>query len=175
MKKKYIDKNGYARGTLNHSDLIHRQIAYEKIYIPHRNQYPLPFSAYQVHHIDKDRGNNILSNLLLLTEDQHAKLHGKYLEPDSPLTVFGTVVTKVKAALHIGMKGGFGLGVIILMVYVCTLKISFMKNLAFFLLGLGALCFFLMINFTVISLIYTKVANFWKSITQDTKLLFGKI
>ena len=34
-------------------------------------------NLYQVHHIDGDKRNNHLSNLLLLTEEQHAKIHGK--------------------------------------------------------------------------------------------------
>jgi len=46
------DKNGYPIGKVEHSDLIHRQIAYSEIYLKNRHKYPLPFSKYVVHHID---------------------------------------------------------------------------------------------------------------------------
>jgi len=71
----YIDKNGYKRGNL-HTDLIHRQVAYKYIYSKNRFKYPLPFSEYQVHHIDGNKKNNNYSNLLLLTKVQHEKIHG---------------------------------------------------------------------------------------------------
>ena len=77
MGRRYFDKHGYERGDYHYSDLIHRQIAYQKIYLPNREKYPLHFDQYQVHHIDGDKRNNHLSNLLIVTEEQHAKLHGK--------------------------------------------------------------------------------------------------
>lgn len=75
-KDKYIDENGYERGYINHSDLIHRQIAYKEIYLKNREKYPLPFSSYVVHHKDEDKRNNLPSNLQLVTKEQHNKIHG---------------------------------------------------------------------------------------------------
>lgn len=82
MVSRYTDEHGYKRNTddVDHSTLIHRQIAYERIYQRNREQYPLPFSEYVVHHIDGNKKNNKLSNLMLLLQDDHDKIHG-YHEP----------------------------------------------------------------------------------------------
>ncbi len=66
-----------------HSTLIHRQIAYHKIYRKNRDKYPLPFKKYVVHHIDGDKLNNDVSNLEIMTEEEHNRLHRyTYDEPD---------------------------------------------------------------------------------------------
>lgn len=70
------DKNGYPRGKINHSDLIHRQIAYSEIYLKNRDKYPLPFSKYQIHHKDGNKENFLPSNLQIVTEEEHRALHG---------------------------------------------------------------------------------------------------
>jgi len=72
----FIDENGYRRKKIQHSNLIHRNIAYEKIYIPNKKLYPLPFSKYQVHHKDKNKLNNNVSNLQLVTREEHEIIHG---------------------------------------------------------------------------------------------------
>lgn len=71
-----IDENGYERGKLEHSDLIHRQVAYREIYLKNRKNYPLPFSEYQIHHKDGNKRNNDVSNLQIVTEEEHRKIHG---------------------------------------------------------------------------------------------------
>ncbi len=76
--KEYVDQNGYKRGELpEHSDLIHRQIAYCHIYLKNQEKYPLPFSKYVVHHIDHNKQNNDVSNLQLLLQEDHEKIHGR--------------------------------------------------------------------------------------------------
>lgn len=66
-----------------HSTLIHRRVAYHKIYRKNRDKYPLPFKKYVVHHIDGDKLNNDVSNLEIMTEEEHNKLHRyEYDEPD---------------------------------------------------------------------------------------------
>ncbi len=68
----YIDDNGYKR----HSNLVHREIAYTHIYIPNRDMYPLPFREYVIHHIDGDKRNNEIHNLMIIKQEEHEKLHG---------------------------------------------------------------------------------------------------
>ena len=68
----YIDDRGY-----EHSDLVSRQLAYKYIYRKNRHKYPLRFSEYVVHHIDGNKRNNHISNLMVLTPEEHAKIHKK--------------------------------------------------------------------------------------------------
>lgn len=70
-----VDENGYLRGKYEHSDLIHRQIAFKEIYLKNRDKYPQPFSKYVVHHKDRDKQNNDVSNLEILTPEEHEKEH----------------------------------------------------------------------------------------------------
>lgn len=79
-----IDKNGYERG--NYSDLIHRQKAYRNTYLKNRDKYPLPFSMYIVHHIDKDKRNNKIANLQLVTKEEHDRIHG--ITKEKPLSEY---------------------------------------------------------------------------------------
>lgn len=76
--KKVIDKNGYKRGQHKHSDLIHRQIAYSEIYLKNRNEYPLKFHKYVIHHIDGNKLNNDVSNLQILTKEEHEAIHRRF-------------------------------------------------------------------------------------------------
>lgn len=71
-----IDEKGYKRGKYKHSDLVHRQVAYNEIYLKERSKYPLPFSKYIVHHKDGDKGNNVKSNLQIMRQGEHEKIHG---------------------------------------------------------------------------------------------------
>lgn len=68
----YRDKRGYER---EHSDAVHRHRAYHHIYLKDRKKYPLPFEAYEVHHIDGDKTNNKMENLAVLTPEEHDKAH----------------------------------------------------------------------------------------------------
>lgn len=97
-----IDKNGYKRGKIKHSDLIHRQIAYEYIYLKHREEYPLPFSKYEVHHKDMNKLNNDVSNLQIVTPKQHSKIHKNmiFLKPE-------TYKNKIKIYNRIDVLGIF--------------------------------------------------------------------
>ena len=68
----YRDNHGYQREP---SNLVHRHRAYHHIYLKNRKKYPLPFEAYEVHHIDGDKNNNRMDNLAVLTPEQHDKAH----------------------------------------------------------------------------------------------------
>ena len=71
----YTDIYGYHRNRLTQT-LIHREIAYHEIYLKHREKYTLPFSSYQVHHINGKKTDNRPENLMIVTEAHHRKLHG---------------------------------------------------------------------------------------------------
>ncbi len=76
-KRTYKNKNGYLEETPAHSLLIHRQIAFNEIYLKNRNRYPLKFNKYVVHHIDGVKVNNEISNLQILTKEKHNYIHRK--------------------------------------------------------------------------------------------------
>jgi len=85
QKNTYVDENGYVRtiGVFSHSNLLHRRIAYEKIFIPHQQRYFKQFKELDVHHRDGDKLNNHISNLQILTKEEHKEIHGeKYIGPE---------------------------------------------------------------------------------------------
>lgn len=67
-----MEKNGYA--VEKKEEFIHRKRAYH-IYLENRKKYPLPYSAYEVHHKDFNKKNNKVENLEILTPTEHDKLH----------------------------------------------------------------------------------------------------
>jgi hypothetical protein len=68
-----IDSHGYYRDQNNY--LVHRTLAFRLLYLPNRHLYELPFNQYQVHHIDRNKQNNLPHNLLILTNNEHNFLH----------------------------------------------------------------------------------------------------
>ena len=68
-----LDGRGYWRDK--EGNLIHREKAYNKIYLKKVGAYPFPFSKYIIHHIDGDKSNNKLKNLAILTQDHHRYAH----------------------------------------------------------------------------------------------------
>ena len=44
--------------------------------MPNRDEYPLRFSQYQVHHIDGNKSNNDVSNLQIVTRREHEEIEG---------------------------------------------------------------------------------------------------
>ena len=77
MAERRVDEHGYERGKLEHSDLIHRQVAYKEIYLKGRTLYPKPFSEYQVHHRDGNKRNNSVGNLQIVTNEEHERIHAR--------------------------------------------------------------------------------------------------
>lgn len=74
-QKYYLDNQGYFRFKHN-KKLVHRFIAKHEIYDKNKDEYPLNFSEYIVHHIDKIKTNNKVSNLKLVTKKEHDRIHG---------------------------------------------------------------------------------------------------
>lgn len=65
-----IDRNGYARRTIDNR-LVHRVVAYHQVYLPNRDLYPLPFSSYDIHHMNYDKLDNRPENLKPIIHDLH--------------------------------------------------------------------------------------------------------
>jgi len=71
-----IDEKGYKRkGEKEYSNAFHRQRAHYGIYLPNKEKYEHPFSYYEVHHKDGNKLNNKISNLAILTPEEHDKEH----------------------------------------------------------------------------------------------------
>lgn len=64
------DKTGYYLNSKTHKRL-HRYV-WEK----HHGEIP---KGYDIHHVDKDKSNNEISNLQLISRKDHMKLHGEML------------------------------------------------------------------------------------------------
>ena len=75
LKKKserHLDNNGYYRN--GYGRLVHRDVAFRYLY-----DYPnhhLRFREYDIHHKDRNKLNNNLDNLEVLTREEHKKKHG---------------------------------------------------------------------------------------------------
>jgi len=71
-KIRVLDSRGYERDGFG--KLVHRQIAYKFLY--KYPQYPLRFREYDVHHKDRNKRNNAVENLQIVTREEHKKIHG---------------------------------------------------------------------------------------------------
>lgn len=69
------DENGYPIGRVEHSDKIHRQIAWREIYLKNRKKYPKKFSEYVVHHINTNKEDFSVRNLYICTKEEHNAIH----------------------------------------------------------------------------------------------------
>ena len=64
-RKEYSDVRGYRR-FVDNDRLVHREMAYDWIYcFQLDDEYPLRFRDYVVHHIDGNRKNNAVNNLII--------------------------------------------------------------------------------------------------------------
>jgi len=72
--KCYVDERGYLRWNSNNR-LVHRDVAYNMIYKKSGGRYPLPFSAYDVHHINQEKWDCQPENLQILTRKTHQQEH----------------------------------------------------------------------------------------------------
>ncbi|MFH1801480.1 MAG: HNH endonuclease [archaeon] len=70
----HIDDDGYLR--YEDKRLVHRQMAFYEIFQENSGEFDNPFSYYDVHHKDGIKTNNKISNLQILTREEHMAIHG---------------------------------------------------------------------------------------------------
>ena len=90
------NENGYFEGELEHSYLIHRQIAYKEIYLKNRDKFPLRFRQYVIHHKDRDKHNNGVRNLDIVTRKDHEDIHKLGLHDKEALDRYRDRIKKEK-------------------------------------------------------------------------------
>ena len=90
-RKTYIDDNGYLRYDDN-DNLVHKKIAYDHIYTPNKDKYPLLFGRYRVQHKDEDKLNNDPSNLEL----KIAFVNSNYVQEKPLQNIVSTLLGKQK-------------------------------------------------------------------------------
>ena len=73
-RKTYIDENGYFR-FIGSKRLVHRWIAQKYLYNKNDLIYALPFGEYIIHHKDRNKLNNSINNLMIVTPDEHFRIH----------------------------------------------------------------------------------------------------
>jgi len=89
----YRDQKGYRR---EHSNAVHRHRAYHHIYLKNRKKYPLPFEAYEVHHIDWDKNNNRMDNLAVLTPEEHDDEHESMEDYGMDLNTLAKILASIE-------------------------------------------------------------------------------
>jgi len=67
-----VDPRGYLRDGFGR--LVHRRVAFKYLY--NIRTHPNRFGTYDVHHIDRNKLNNAVNNLQILTREQHIAIHG---------------------------------------------------------------------------------------------------
>lgn len=73
MKSPYIQCRKDGRKSRMHRELC--RVLYEL----NRDQYPLPFDEYVVHHRNGDKTDNSMKNLVLLTDAEHKRIHARLM------------------------------------------------------------------------------------------------
>lgn len=189
----YKDERGYDRKYPEHSNLLHRRNAYKYIYLRNRDKYPLPFSAYDVHHIDHNKNNNHSSNLILVTREQHKEIHdndrlmqhlasmrpwerkkwisNQYEDFSTARLLFISNLElgdRIIKGLRLGMKVGFTIGIISLIIGFIVVKP--LVTLGKVMIGIGLISFVILILLSIVGWIYNKVGNVW----DQGKQVFGK-
>lgn len=76
---------------------------YELIWMAHHKR-PIP-RGYQIHHVDFNWRNNDISNLQLLTEEAHRKIHGSNEKAVVAVDENGNVVHRFQSANSAGRNG----------------------------------------------------------------------
>ena len=129
MEDSHINKKGYSE---KHSKLLHRQIAFKEIYQKNRDKYPLLFRQYQVHHKDKNKLNNEVSNLQLVIKEEHELIHGinkpaQIMKLAIKIALIGLVLSLIVEFGIIVLFNILGLSAIFLIVYGLYLYFKRMK------------------------------------------------
>ena len=69
QKTHILNGRPYFKGMLIHEIQVHTKYGYKK--------------GFDVHHIDENKMNNSIENLMYLTHSEHAKIHGKKLSEET--------------------------------------------------------------------------------------------
>ena len=99
----YLNSNGYTsyyKRIKGQSNLVHRQVAHDKIWLKNRDKYPLPFSKYVVDHKDMDKLNYTVSNLRIETSRKHQLSHTDTVETKHQLLFTNIPVNKNKVTFY---------------------------------------------------------------------------
>lgn len=75
MRDWKINEYGYLKDGDHHS--LHRKIAFHKIYRKNRKKYPMRFREYEVHHVNLNKLDNYVRNLMIVTREEHEQLHNE--------------------------------------------------------------------------------------------------
>ncbi len=75
--KPIITEKGYRRVTIVQNNISIKPRIHRLVAIAFLDEEKAKNIDYEVHHIDKNKHNNNLSNLLLLTKDEHYKIHNQ--------------------------------------------------------------------------------------------------
>jgi hypothetical protein len=96
MSKDNSDYNLIEKYKRESSSPFNRERLYP-IYLKNRNKYPLPFSEYEIHHIDFNKDNNDVRNLILLTPAEHDAIHIKKMQKVQSQKKEIEMIAKVRA------------------------------------------------------------------------------
>lgn len=138
----YRDKRGYER---EHSDAVHRHRAYHHIYLKDRKKYTLPFSAYEVHHIDGDKTNNRMENLAVLTPEEHDKAHEEMERENIENKKIFTKITAKK--IFIKKITQIGLFILVLLILVWRSSVAYEKRGGIFMIIILVILFWVFVVF----------------------------
>jgi len=62
-------------------------VAYKNIFLKDKEYYPLSFGEYDIHHKDRDKDNKEISNLDIITRDEHEQIYNLGLRGKKELWV----------------------------------------------------------------------------------------
>lgn len=97
-KRFYEDKKGYWLGYRIGQDGKQRRIRLHT-YVWEKYNGPVP-DGYDIHHIDHDRSNNNIENLIAMPESEHHKLHMKERDKDELTRILRTLAVPKAPEWH---------------------------------------------------------------------------
>jgi hypothetical protein len=92
MTKKKMTNSARVEFTLSKKDRsqydnVSFVVAYKNIFLKDKEYYPLSFGEYDIHHKDRDKDNKEISNLDIITRDEHEQIYNLGLRGKKELWV----------------------------------------------------------------------------------------